>query len=136
MRQGHSGSLGRTWVTLWGSARAAGAAWPAEGRAAALWASRPPRERGAAPRGASSGALAGALAGAGSLAASQATALARPRAGWLHRSHSRSVWKPWKRAQEDELTEESHLEAPAGHRPVRDGAARRVSARPAARSNS
>ena len=129
MRQG-SGLAGIGGM-VWASARAAGGGLAGRGAAAPLWGSRRHREGGAAaPRGASSGAL------AGSLAASQATALARPRAGWLHRSQCRSVWKPWKRAQEDELTEESHLEAPAGHRPVRDGCVRRVSARPAARSNS
>jgi hypothetical protein len=131
-------ALARTWAVAW-SARAAGVLCQAEGRAAR--ASRP-QERGAAalrggqeergPRfplravarevsGAGGGALAGALSLAASRAASRVASLARPHAGAFNRPQRRSVWKPWKHAQEDELTEESHLKAPTGHRPVCDG---------------
>ena len=36
---------------------------------------------------------------------------------WRLRPQNRGVWKPWKRAQEDELTEGCHIQAPQ-HRPV------------------
>ena len=45
-------------------------------------------------------------------------ALARHALLVAHRQQCRSVWKPWKRAEEDELVDACHIEAPQ-HRPVR-----------------
>jgi hypothetical protein len=105
-------SVARTvWAAAW-SARAAGVVCQAEGRAALAAGGG-----GHAERGSRFPLRAGAF-GLGSRAASRAASLARPHAGAWHRPQRRSVWKPWKHAQEDELTEESHLKAPTGHRPV------------------